>query len=105
MAELASGGDPSEMLQQAEARYMHYIGGFESHSGIGPTTRMHGLHDVAKMRVLAGQDPLPTLSKLDTISDKISGVTKASVDGFAMWSKIRTTIKTFGEGSKEKKDK
>ncbi|MBM3281697.1 MAG: hypothetical protein FJY91_03145 [Candidatus Harrisonbacteria bacterium] len=105
LAELASGGDPSEMLQQAEARYMNYIGGFESHSGIGPTTRMHGLHDVAKMRVLAGQDPLPTLSKLDTISDKISGVTKASVDGFAMWSKIRTTIKTFEEGSKEKKDK
>ena len=105
LAELVSGGDPSEILQQAEERYMHYIGGFESHSGIGHTTRMHGLHNVAKMRVLAGQDPLPTLSKLDTISDKISGVTKASVDGFAMWSKIRTTIKTYEEGGMEKKDR
>ncbi len=105
LAELVSGDDPSDMLQQAEASYMHYIGGFESHSGIGPTTRMHGLHDVAKMRVLVGQDPLPTLSKLDTIGEKISGVTKASVDAFAMWSKIRTTIKTFEEAGKEKKYK
>lgn len=96
LAEIANGLDPSASLEEAEDKYMTYIGGFESSHGIGPTVRMHGLQNVAKVKVLVGSDPLPTLSKLDTIQNRISGVTKASVDAFEVWSKIRTMRKELG---------
>jgi len=97
LAEIAKGSDPSEALDVAEGCYMHYIGGLDTYSGIGPTVRMHGLQNVAKVRVLAGLDPLPTLSKLGTIEDKISEATQISVEAFEIWAKIRSMIKELLE--------
>jgi hypothetical protein len=76
---------------------MHYIGGFDSYSGISPMTRYDGLTSIAKIKVLAGQDPLPTLSEIRSIEDRISDLTKLAVGGFEQWAKIRSMIKELEE--------
>ena len=104
LAENITGNDPSNTLDTAEGKYMHHLGGFESYSGIGPSTRMHGLHSVAKIRVLAGQDHLPTLSKLKTIDDKIAGASQVAISGFEIWKKIRSKLEELKEARQEKLD-
>jgi hypothetical protein len=102
LAEVAKGDDPTKTLVRAQNDYMHYIGGFDTRSGISPMTRYDGLTSIAKIKVLAGQDPLPALSEIRSIEDRISDLTKLAIGGFEQWAKIRSMIKDLEE-KKEKK--